>query len=636
MCGICGYALKQDEAPPSLRAMMDLLRHRGPDAEGILDDGHVAIGMRRLAVIDVAGGNQPIPNEDQSVWVILNGEIYNYMELRQTLVQQGHTFRTQSDTEVLVHLYEERGDEMLQELRGMFAVCIYDRRDASLLLARDAFGEKPLFYSFTGNSLVFASEVNSLLAGGTIPRRLDYEALGYYLRASFVPAPLTMFSDIRQLEPGCWMRWKDGALSHGRFWTPDYTPSPELQDDAEAQEAIEEAIRRAVSRQLVSERPLGAFLSGGIDSSTVVAFCQEARPEPIQTFTVGFEEASYDESSIARLVAEWVGTNHHEHRVVNAQFDPQLLWHIVDHVGGPFADSSAIPTYIISKVASRDVTVCLSGDGGDEMFGGYPAFRLGLAIQRLGRLPKPLLRQGERMAAWAAGVKGLDRVRLVRLGRRALQIAQTDGLSQFVEMHSLFSPAEVDALVADPRLQESVHAPLDRVTTLPPEAKEWSPLKCLMYYRLRHVLPEDMLVKVDRMSMSCSLEIRAPFLDLDLAKLAMSLPDKHLIRRGEQKYLLRQLARKRLPSAVLDHPKAGFSIPLHRIQNQEYRQLAADLLDSRSGLMELFSPMVLDKLRSTALGRDRDMADSSVYRVSHQLWALMQLGAWGQRFGVTL
>lgn len=633
MCGICGYGLGKNEAAPPLQSMVSLLKHRGPDGQGQLDDGPVAIGMRRLAIIDVDGGDQPIPNEDETVWVVLNGEIYNYQELRRSLLDAGHVFRTDSDTEVLVHLYEDDGHEMFRALRGMYAVCVYDRRDQSLLLGRDPFGEKPLYYYLKGNTIAFASEIRSLLEWDAVPRKLDYEALGYFLRAGLVPSPLTMFAGIQQVEPGTWMLWKGGSVARGRFWVHDYAPSPELQDETDAQEAVAEALRRAVKRQLVSERPVGAFLSGGIDSSTVVAFCQEARQDPIKTFTVGFEDSGYDESQVARAVAESLQTDHREHRVANAEFQTELFWNIVDHVGLPFGDSSAIPTYMISQMAAQEVTVCLSGDGGDEMFGGYPDFRWGLNVERLGALPRPVLKAGAGLAGMASRIPGLSGSTTIRRAGRALHAAQEDGLAQLVALRSLFDEGEVRALVADPE-NGIADTPLDRLTTLPVEASRWSSLRKLMYYRTKHVLAEDMLVKIDRMSMACSLEIRAPLLDLDVAKVAMALPDEHLIRGHEQKYMLRQLIRTRLPSEVLTHPKMGFSIPLHRIQNREYRELVDDLLNGQDAVMELFSSNTVETVKRRALERSDDRADASVYRTSHQLWMLMQLAGWARRFGV--
>ncbi len=634
MCGICGYGLAQDDEPPPLQSMVDLLSHRGPDGQGQLDEGRVAVGMRRLAIIDVAGGDQPISNEDRTVWVVLNGEIYNYRELRQSLLDAGHAFATESDTEVLVHMYEDDREGMFEALRGMYAVCVYDRRNRSLLLGRDPFGEKPLYYYRKGETIIFASEIRSLLASDAVPRKLDYEALGYYLRAGLVPSPLTMFAGIRQVEPGTWMQWKSGSVTQGRHWAPDYTTSPDLKDADRAEQAVAEALRQAVRRQLVSERPLGAFLSGGIDSSAVVTFCQEALQDPIKTFTVGFEDADYDESAIARAVATSLGTDHREHRVANAEFRTDQFWKIVDHVGLPFGDSSAIPTHMISQVAAQEVTVCLSGDGGDEMFGGYPDFRWGLTVGRLGRLPKPVLKAGAGMAGIASRVDGFGGSTTVRRARRALHAAQEEDLAQFVALRSLFDDGEVRALTADPHTGFA-DTPLDRLTNLPTEAVRWSSLRKLMYYRTKHVLAEDMLVKIDRMSMACSLEIRAPFLDLDVAKVAMALPDQHLIRRREQKYMLRQLIRTRLPSEVLTHPKMGFSIPLHRIQNEEYQELSDELLNGQNAIMELFSPNTVNTVKSRALERQDDRADASVYRASHQLWMLMQLAGWARRFGVT-
>lgn len=614
--------------------MLDALVHRGPDEEGWHKTDRIAIGVRRLSIIDVQHGHQPVSDESGAVWVAQNGEIYNYLSLRQNLEKQGNRFQSNSDTEVIAHLYHRHGLKMFDHLRGMFSLCVYDQRDNSITLARDPFGEKPLFYAQYGDGLVFASEIRALLAGAPwLPRTLDREALAYYLRANLVPAPLTMFAAIRQLEPGSWLRWQDGKTTIGAYYKPSLAVNPDLENEASAIDAVRRALEQAVSRQLVGERPLGVFLSGGIDSAAVASFCADAQKQPIRTYTMGFDEAGYDESHMAARTATHLGTDHTGLRALDKEFTAETFWKVVDHVGVPFSDSSAIPMYLISQSAGSHVTVALSGDGGDEVFAGYPEFRWGLAIDRLRRIPTVARKLGGAAASALGGVMADSRTQAFRRGQRALRLAQLPTGSAFVELHSLFDQDEVIAL-AGPRASELLHQPLTRLTDGPPEATDWSPLKRLMYYRLRYVLPEDMLVKVDRMSMASSLEVRSPMLDRDLATLALSLPDKHLVRGRTQKYILRQVLKDRLPAEVFQRQKTGFSIPLQRLQNQEYHALAEELLIKNDGIMSLFPATALRAITQRSLTA-RNSMEASVYRSTHQLWALMQLAGWAKRFGVS-
>jgi asparagine synthase (glutamine-hydrolysing) len=594
----------------------------------------VAIGVRRLAIIDVQHGHQPVSDEAGDVWVAHNGEIYNYLSLRNELVEQGHRFRTHSDTEVIAHLYRRYGLQMLDRLRGMFGLCIYDERDKSVTLARDAFGEKPLFYARVADGLVFASEIPALLAGAPwLPRTLDREALAYYLRANLVPAPLTMFAAVRQLEPGSWLRWQDGDITSGSYYRPSLASDPALDDEAAAIDAIGRALQQAVSRQLVGERPLGMLLSGGIDSGGVASFCTEAQAEPVKTYTMGFDEAGYDESDAAARTARHLGSDHTRLQALGSEFTSETFWRIVDHMGVPFSDSSAIPMYLVSQAAAAHVTVALSGDGGDEIFAGYPELRWGLALGKLRGLPNVALALMESVTGMAGRVVPGPGSQAARRARRALRLAQLPMGQAFAELHSLFSEEEVGALVGS-GAPDLLEGPLSRLAHLPSEADTWSPLKRLMYYRLRYVLPEDMLVKVDRMSMAASLEVRSPMLDRDLAALALSLPDKHLVRGSIQKYVLRQVLKDRLPREIFLRRKTGFSIPLHRLQNQEYRALADELLTKKQEVMDLFSTDALERVTRTALAA-QESSTASVYRSTHQLWALMQLAGWGKRFGVS-
>ena len=636
MCGICG-ALRLD-SQPDLEDRVDLMNraliHRGPDSQGQFARNGASLAVRRLAVIDLKTGDQPIANEDQSLWIVFNGEIYNYRELAGQLQQQGHRFRTKSDTETVLHAYEEYGTATPQQLKGMFAFAIFDTRDRSLFLARDRFGEKPLFYYPEAQGLVFSSELRSLMEWPDLPRKTDHEALAHYLRVGFTPTPLTMFQSIYELPPGCWLRWSNGQVRTQEYYTPDYHPAPELEDEKEAIEAVREALTKAVRRQMVSDVPLGAFLSGGIDSSAVVATLQALSPEPIKTFTIRFEEATYDESPIARAVAQHLGTDHREIKVANAGFLPEDLWRIIDHVGAPFADSSAIPTFVLSKHVREEVTVCLTGDGGDEMFGGYTVFPWALKVEKLGRLPHPLLSAANGALGLLGHLPATTSFSGLRKVRRALDAAGQQGLHQFVTIQSLFLSDEMSALVTDRDVFSTACGELPRLVQLPKEAESWTPLRKLMYFRVKHNLPQDMLIKIDRMSMANSLELRAPMLDVEVAEVAMKLPDKYLIKGGVGKYILRESVRPLLPQVVFSHPKTGFSIPLHRFQNQAFIELAQELLSDRSGPLGLLNAKAVERICQLGLRRKRDHLDVSVYRATHQLWALIQLAAWGQRFHV--
>lgn len=636
MCGICGFVQRSDiDGRAVLDTMTDLLRHRGPDDDGAaLFDG-AGIAMRRLAVIDLETGHQPISNETNDVWVVQNGEIYNYLELREELVSRGHRFRTHSDTEVLVHLYEDEGEALTERLKGMFAFAIYDQRKRELLLARDRFGEKPLFYYAGDDAFVFSSEIKSLLAHPSVSRRLDLDALPYYLKVRFTPEPITLLRQVSLLPSGHVLKLKDGGIQIARYHRYDYESDPELSDVEIATERVRETLFSAVRRQMVSDVPLGGFLSGGIDSGSVMAIANRIRDgEAIETFTVRFPSAVYDEGVLAESVAKHLNTRHHVHQVRDAAFREEDLWRIVDHVGLPFADSSAIPMSMVSEFARRRVTVCLSGDGGDEMFGGYEAFPWGLRIRNASQLPRIVLqvadaavRLGSR-APWLRNAGGLRRY------KRGLEVALLPEAQQMLAMHELFGDDELTEL-ASPTAGRCLALPRENLMTREEFGSErWSYLRRMMCWRTKYNLPSDMLTKVDRMSMAHSLEVRAPFLDADLARLASRLPDEMLLRDGVGKWILRRAVRDMLPDAVFSHPKRGFSIPLHLVQNESYETLAREVLLGKSPLHRLFDRDAVGSLLDFALLQRHDTAAKSVYRASHQVWSLLQLFGWVERFGI--
>lgn len=641
MCGICGIAsTRTNSSLASAVAKMNLaLGHRGPDDGGQFNDHRCSIAMRRLSIIDLTTGHQPIANEDNSLAIVFNGEIYNFPELRENLERSGrHHFRTRTDTEVILHLYEEHSAETPAMLEGMFAFCIYSHQEETLFLARDRFGEKPLYYATQGGTLAFSSEIDSLLNWSEVPRKLDYEALYYLLHVGYIPAPLTLFKDVRQLPAGHWMRWGKDGLKVQSFYNPVYQPDAHLDDDRAAVEELRHKLLRAVSRQMVSDVPLGAFLSGGIDSSTIVAAMQHTSMRPVKTFTARFEYAPYDESHIAREVAKHLGTDHHEIVVTNNGFDDEDMWRIIRHFGQPFLDSSAIPTYFVSREIRQHVKVALSGDGGDEIFAGYRFFSNALNIDRLALVPRPLLTAASRAFGRALKMPFLLKSSALRITRRGLAIASLPEnvrpacIENLFETDHLFRTASPDLKrrwtnvqdTATQRILDSVH--------------HASRLRQLMHYRMKYSLAEDMLAKVDRMSMAASLEVRAPLLSAEVTDFAMRLPEKHLIRRGVTKHILREVGRPWLPDAVFTHPKSGFSLPLHMFQNDTYREL------SRRYLTESDSPLIRNLFERNSLlevitrGTQTKAVDGgiSVLRASHQLWAMLQLGAWALHYRVDL
>jgi asparagine synthase (glutamine-hydrolysing) len=592
--------------------------------------------MRRLAVIDLKSGHQPIGDESGALWVVLNGEIYNYRELRQGLVARGHRFTTESDTEILVHLYEEEEERFLPKLMGMFAFALHDRPRKRILLARDRFGEKPLYYFRDGGSFVFSSEVPSLLMHPGVPRVLDLEGLRYYLTVSIVPSPLTALRGVRSLPPGHSMTvHEDGREEIRPYFRLRYTPDPALRDPERAAARVGEALSNAVRRQLVADVPVGAFLSGGIDSSSVVAMAMRLKPDPIRTFTIRFPERSYDEGEIAAAVARHLGTHHIEHSVQREGFVEEDFWRVIDHVGLPFVDSSAIPTSRVSELARRHVTVSLSGDGGDEMFAGYDIFPLALRVRDVSSLPHALLQAGRRVADLSRHAPWLPGGRRLRQLRRGLEVALLPERMQDFVINQLFGETERIGLQTENGA--SLVLPLENVMTAgTAEEREWTPLRRLMASHTRFQLEADMLIKVDRMSMAHSLEVRAPFLDPEVADVAWSLPDDLLLRDGVGKWVVRRAVARMLPEVVFNHPKQGFAIPLHRYQNDAYRTLVRRLLTVPHPFHDLIARPALERLLALSLEQQADNARVSVYRATHQVWAMAQLFGWAERFRVRL
>jgi asparagine synthase (glutamine-hydrolysing) len=617
VCGIVGIvAAPGHRLPPGdvARAMCGVITHRGPDDEGIFADAQAVIGMRRLSVIDLAGGHQPIGNEDGTIQTVFNGEIYNYRELRAQLERSGHAFRTSSDTEAIVHAYEEWGTGCFARLEGMFGIAIWDGRARTLLLARDRFGEKPLFWSADGSRLVFASELKALLEVPGFPRDVDPEAVRAYVCFGYVPSPRSVFRAVEKLLPGHYLRWADGRASVHPYYRLDLEPKHAL-SERDAEEELAHLLARAVSSRLVSDVPFGAFLSGGLDSSVVVALMSRVLEQPVRTFSIGFREAAYNELDDARRVAVHLGTEHHEQVV-----DPdavELLHDLVWYLDEPFADSSAVPTYLVAKLARRHVTMVLTGDGGDEAFAGYERYARFLQLQRLGPL-KPA-------AAAAAGLAGrwLPRSGGHRLRRIAERLRQP-----FPDSY-LSGVALTRADVAAALLGEAARpGPVDHYRALAGavRAADGNGLldRCVAI-DFASYLPDDILVKLDRTAMANSLEGRAPFLDHRLVEFAVRLPPALRIRGGRGKHLLRRVAARWLPPEVLRKPKQGFGVPLGDWFRGPLVGLAQDVIGSRAFRERgLLSPAAAQAYLDSHRAGEADHGEV--------LWLVMALELWCRSF----
>jgi len=543
MCGICGLALAPDERAEEglLRRMAGVLAHRGPDEEGYYTSPrhqNVGLGHRRLSIIDLATGHQPLTNEDGTLWIVYNGEIYNFPDLRHQLEHAGHRFRTHSDTEVIVHLYEEYGKDCLAHLNGMFAFAIYDETKNELFLARDRLGQKPLVYSAEGGRFIFASEIKAILQVPGVAREVDERALHYYLTYQYVPAPMTMFRSVRKLPPAHWMTYKaDGSIETGRYWTPDFSREGTLSFDDYA-EQLRVTLEDATRIRLISDVPLGAFLSGGVDSSIVVGLMSRMSSEPVRTFSIGFDEKRFDETNYARLVAERYKTDHHVFTVKYDSIDvlPKLIWHYDE----PFADSSAIPTYYVSKYTSEHVKVALTGDAGDETFAGYPRYHAVALAERWDRLPGFL----KALAAPALIDKlpsSIEQKTLMRRLKRFASYLRCDPVTRYLRWIGIFDDDRKRALYTDSFAR--AFDPFE-VTDLLASCYASLPtrdfLTATTYADILTYLPYDILVKVDIASMANGLETRSPFLDHRVVELAGRIPMRYKMQGQRDKVILKK------------------------------------------------------------------------------------------------
>jgi asparagine synthase (glutamine-hydrolysing) len=638
MCGICGSVWRDLNAaltPESLKAMSDRLVHRGPDDAGTYRDGYATLGFRRLAIIDVAGGHQPLSNEDGTVWTVFNGEIYNYPVLRRRLEAKGHILRSTGDAETLVHLYEDEGTRMFSLLRGMFAFAIWDVPRRTLVLARDRLGQKPLVYHDDGSRLIFASELKALLAlpASTMPRRLDPIALDHYLNYGYVPHPRTILEGTSKLPPAHFGVWHDGSFTVERYWHPDWN----FERDRSLEEDVEElrvTLSDAVREQMISEVPLGAFLSGGVDSTIVTGLMQQASSQPVKTFAIGFPDPLYDETRYAELAASHLATEHCTFIVEPKAWEtlPELAWHFDE----PFADSSALPTWYVARETRRSVTVALTGDAGDELFGGYDRYRaLGLTelFQHLPRGPRRLLGGTVvRVLPRAARSKSTLR-RFQRLFERINEPAEPRYLGWMTTFDEaarlvMYSDAQLDLLAstATGLADQSEADPASYLACAFAVAGRRDRITAAMIADLLTYMPGDLLVKVDLASMAHSLECRAPFLDHRVVELALGMPlgRKIQLRAGRSKVVLKRAFSDLLPPPIKKRPKMGFGVPISRwFRSQLRNELQEVLLDSVCLSRGLFRARVIETLVREHVDGRREH--------SYHLWALLMLELWFRR-----
>ena len=624
MCGIVGIVRngKQSVDQALVSRMCEAIRHRGPDEDGFFFNNHVGLGMRRLAIIDLSSGQQPIHNQDRSAWIVFNGEIYNYLELREKLEKLGHKFYTNSDTEAVIHAYDQYGSDCPKHLRGMFAFAIWNESTEELFLARDRVGKKPILYAQVNGDFVFGSEFTALLLHPSITREVDTVAIDHYMSFMCVPAPMTAYKAIRKLEPGHSLRLRKGEIKIEQYWRPDFTKKVAISEREAGEQAIK-ILRDAVKVRLMSEVPLGAFLSGGIDSSAVVALMSEESSEPVKTFSIGFEEQDFSELHHARRIAEHVGADHHEFIVKPDALEVLPL--LVEHYGEPYADSSAIPTYYVARETRKHVTVALNGDGGDESFAGYERYAAMRLAERYHRIPA-LLREGVVQQAIALIPSSETKRSRARDVKRFIEAASLPKVERYLRWVSVFNTDAKQDLYSNNFANETESSSVKKL--LDPwfvRANGTGIIDATLEADIMTYLPNDLLVKVDIATMAVSLEARSPFLDHHVIEFAASLPENLKLRGLTTKYLLKRVLKKLLPAENLDRRKMGFGVPIgHWFRGQLQPFLRETLLSEKSLKRELFKPEVVKQMVELHTRGERDH--------SHQLWTLLMLELWFQRF----
>jgi len=623
MCGICGYVHldRTKQASGSiLTVMMDTLSARGPDDAGTFVKDNIALGHRRLSIIDLSTGHQPMSNEDGSIVIVYNGEIYNFLEIKTFLEKKGHRFKTHSDTEVVIHAYEEFGEDCLNRFNGMFAFALWDSRREILFLARDRFGKKPLYYAFFDNQFLFASELKAILKHPGARRRLDLNAVSKYLAYEYVPSPHSIFKDIQKLVAGSKLILKNGSKTVSRFWDMKFDRSSAFNLE-DGKRKIVELLKESVRKRLVSDVPLGVFLSGGIDSSSVVAMMAELmKPKDILTFSVGFKEKSFDESSDARRVAKHFGTDHHE-EILDPGTMLDVFPAILDLLDEPLADSSIIPTYLVSRFTRRSVTVALGGDGGDELFLGYPSFLAHKINSNLSFIPDALKRLPVELATAILPPSHKYMSLHFKAKRFARGLAYPEAVRHQAWIGS-FTPSEQKMLfMPDVGLDYDPFAVYDRTSAFYDTVRSLDTLDRAIYVYINTYMTDDILTKVDRASMANSLEVRAPFLDIEFAEFAASIPPEFKLRNFQTKWILKEAMKSRLPKETIGKSKQGFAVPVAQWLKDDLKGL----------LMAAFDKKKIDREGIFRYDYIKTMLDSYLAGrkdLRKEIWALFMFEMW--------
>jgi asparagine synthase (glutamine-hydrolysing) len=617
MCGIAGFIEQENsnlaEKSARLDAMCRIITHRGPDEQGMTVEGRAALGMRRLSIIDLKGGQQPIYNEDDSILIVFNGEIYNFQDLRVRLQEKGYKFNTHSDTETILHAYQEYGENCVDHLRGMFAFAIWNKRDESLFIARDRVGKKPLFYALVNGNFVFGSELKVLLEHGEISREIDHAALDAYLTFGYVPEEFCIFKDVKKLLPGHHLTFKDSRIETKKYWDFHYVAPVEVKSAAEYIERLRHEITEAVRIRLISEVPLGAFLSGGVDSSSIVGAMTQLSSAPVKTFSIGFNEDSFNELKFARLAAEHFGTEHHEFIVTPDLVETvdQLVWHFDE----PFADSSALPTFMVAKMARDYVTVVLSGDGGDELFAGYTRYVVDKKRNGFSQLPG-FIRKG--VQAVSANLPH------GAIGKNYLYNVSLDAVERYIDSISHFNKIRRKSLYSadfQARLNGSFGVAENLYRSFAQSVETGNAIDNLLYLDSKTYLPSDILVKVDRMTMAASLEARVPLLDHKLIEFIAGIPAELKMKGLETKYIFKKAMEGVVPEEILYREKQGFGVPINQWINSQLRERIHDTLsDAKTEQRGYFDKKYIRTLLDEHHRGRRDHA--------HVLWMLWMLELW--------
>ncbi|MBL7197990.1 MAG: asparagine synthase (glutamine-hydrolyzing) [Candidatus Omnitrophica bacterium] len=626
MCGICGiidYGSRTDTKKQVLANMCAAIKHRGPDDEGIYIKGRAGLGHRRLKIIDLSdAGHQPISNEDGKLWLVFNGEIYNYRDLRQELENKGHIFKSNTDSETLIHLYEEYQEDCVKYLRGMFAFAIWDENQQSLLLARDRVGKKPLLYSYANGVFCFASEFLALLESGLIKKEINYDAIDYYLTFGYIPAPLTIYKGVFKLLPANILLLKEGKITTSQYWQLDYQKKIDISEE-DAQAEILSRLKEAVKLRLYSDVPLGAFLSGGIDSSTIVALMSEASSRKVKTFSIGFEEKEYSELKYARNIAQKFATEHYEFIVKPKALEVLPL--LVERYGEPYADSSCIPTYYVAKTTRDYVTVALNGDGGDELFAGYERYQGMVAAEIYQRLPGLL----KAIAGGAARLlpDSINPKNRLRNLKRFIHAVNLNPPERYLRWLGIFENRFKNETLYTEDFKKNINNanPLDYLARYFNNAGRLNIIDRVSFVDVNTTLPNDYLVKVDIAGMANSLEGRSPFLDHKFMEFVVSLPAEYRMKGFIKKYILKKAIAGLVPKENIYRRKMGFGVPVGEWFRDELKGFLSDILLSEKAFSRgYFKAQAIKDMVNLHISKKKDY--------SLQLWSLLMLELWHRRF----